>query len=242
MATQHKMSELPSKFKITLLSGGNRVEAPLPADFGFTVGSEYTTPFDVGSMSSGLQKLYAVGGISNPVGLRMQKLYANPEPTEISFDMEFAAYYSAKEEVAYPVAVLMSMGLGKVATSADIVNRVRNVAVKAAKGADFFGFGQEGNEVAGAIDETTDKALESKYTASADRLMGLIGLIAAPDIVTIKFGDFLIIQNAFLTSTGVQFSNTVDKDGYPMSAKVSVTCTLQTAPIAEDVLGMFDGL
>lgn len=241
--TQHKLSELSSKFKITLISAGRRVEAPLPADFGFTVGSEYTTPFDIGSMSGGLQKLYAVGGISNPVGLRMRKMYANPEPTEISFDMEFAAYYSAKEEVAMPVVTLMTMCLGRVARYADIEKTVRKMGALAVKGSDLFGFGSDAADVANeTAGSTADDIAESQYAEAGDRLMGLIGLIKSPEIVTLKFGDFLIIDNAFITSTGVQFSNVLDKDGYPMSAKVSVTCTLQLAPVADDVVAMFGGI
>lgn len=243
MTTQHKMAELPSKFKITLLSAGRKVEAPLPPDFGFTVGSEYTTPFDIGSMSSGLQKLYAVGQISNPVGLRMRKMYANPEPTEISFDMEFAAFYSAKEEVVMPVVVLTTMCLGREAKYEDIEKTVRKMGAAAVKGASLIGFGgDEANQANQAAGTAADTIRDSQYADAGDRLMGLIGLIKAPEIVTIKFGDFMIIDNAFITSTALQFSNTVDKDGYPMSAKVSVTCTLQVAPIADDVVKMFGGV
>ena len=240
---QQKLGELKSKFKITLLSGGRKVEAPLPNDFGFTVGSEYTTPFDIGSMSSGLQKLYAVGGISNPVGIRMRKMYANPEPTEISFDMEFAAYYSAKEEVVIPVVTLMAMSLGREAKYADIEAALRKMGAAAVKGASLIGFGEEQADSANqTANETADSIADEKYAKAGDRLMGLIGLIKSPEIVTLKFGDFLIIDNAFITSTGVQFSNTLDKDGYPMSAKVSVTCTLQVAPIADDIVKMFSGI
>lgn len=241
--TQHKLSELNSKFKIALISGGRRVEAPLPPDFGFTVGSEYTTPFDVGSMSGGLQKLYAVGGISNPVGLRMRKMYANPEPTEISFEMEFAAYYSAKEEVAMPVITLMSMGLGREAKYADIEKTVRKMGSLAVKGADLFGYGSEAADDANnSANDAADSIADSKYADAGDRLMDLIGLIKAPEVVTIKFGEFMIIDSAYITSTGVQFSNVLDRDGYPMSAKVSVTCTLEVAPIADDILRMFNGI
>lgn len=243
MTTQYKMAELPSKFKVTILSAGRKVEAPLPPDFGFTVGSEFTTPFDVGSMSGGLQKLYAIGQISNPVGLRMRKMYANPEPVEISFEMEFAAYYSAKEEVVMPVVVLTTMCLGREAKYSDIENTVRKMGTAAVKGASLIGFGGDGaDQVNQATGSAADAVRDSEYAGAGDRLMGLIGLIKAPEVATIKFGDFLTITDVFLTSTAIQFSNTVDRDGYPMSAKVSVTCTLQVAPVADDVVKMFGGI
>lgn len=236
---QLKMQELASKFKITVMSGSYRVEAPLPPDFGFTVGSEYTTPFDMGNISGTLQKLYAVGGVSNPVGLRMRKMYANPEPTEISFDMEFAAYHSAKEDVVVPIVTLMVMSLGRVVTHADIENAIAKMAELGAEGASLFGFGGE----AAAAGDSAQAAVRDPSTAqNSSRILDMINLITAPDVATLKFGDFLTIDKAYITSTGVQFSNILDRDGYPMSGKVSVTATVQIAPIADDVVRFFGGI
>lgn len=240
---QHKLNELSSKFKITVLSGKWKVEAPLPPDFGFTVGSEYTTPFDIGSMSGGLQKLYAVGGISNPVGLRMRKMYANPEPTEISFDMEFNAYYSAKEEVLLPVVTLMVMSLGREAKYSDIEATMRKMSQQLVRGASLFGFGDDVEEpVNSATESAVETVNDDAFAKAGDRLLDMIGLIKSPEVATLKFGDFLIMPNVFITSTAVQFSNVLDKDGYPMNAKVAVTCTLEVAPIADDIVGMFGGV
>lgn len=133
---QLKMAELDNKHKLRISSGDKyHVEAPLPDNFGFTVGSEYTTPFDLGSVSGTLQKLYAIGGISAPVGLRMRKMYANPEPTEISFEMEFAAYHSAKEDVVVPIVTLMVMSLGRVITKQDVEAAIEKFSNLAAQGA-----------------------------------------------------------------------------------------------------------
>lgn len=234
---QLKMQELASKFKVIVATPMYRVEAPLPADFGFTVGSEYTTPFDIGNISGGLQKLYAVGGISNSPGLRMRKMYANPEPTELSFDMEFAAYHSAKEDVAVPIITLMLMSLGRVVRSGDVENAIEKFGKLAASGASLFGFGEEGvtNATAGAKETISDESTGGKTS----RLLDMINLITAPDVCTISFGDFLIIEKAYITSTAVQFSNVLDRDGYPMSGKVSVTATMQRAPVADDIAGYF---
>lgn len=234
---QLKMQELPSKFKVAVHTALYRVEAPLPPDFGFTVGSEYTTPFDIGNISGGIQKLYAVGGLSNPVGLRMRKMYANPEPTEISFDMEFAAYHSAKEDVVVPMVTLMLMSLGRVVKAADVSAAVEKFGRLAASGASLFGFGEESvnNATTAASETLNDPTVE----ANASRLLEMINLISAPEVCSISFGDFLEIDKAYITSTAVSFSNVLDRDGYPMSGKVSVTATVQVAPIADDISRYF---
>lgn len=259
---QRKMSELSSKHKIVLSSGTRKVEAPLPPDFGFTVGSEYTTPFDVGNISGNIQKLYAVLGISNPVGLRMRKLYANPEPSEISFDMEFAAYYSAKEEVVLPIVTLLMMSLGHVTTNADIEAYIKRFANLAAKGIALTGEAAETVELLsggaadainsgatyteGAVDTATDVATETlndgTVSAVTGSILDLINLISAPEPCILRFGDFITLPKVFVTSTAVQFSNVLDKDGYPMSGTVSVTCVPQLAILADDIGPMFGSI
>tara|TARA_Y100000593_G_scaffold93164_1_gene187065 strand:- start:10758 stop:11471 length:714 start_codon:yes stop_codon:yes gene_type:complete len=231
------MSELASKHKVTLSTGLKTVEAPLPPDFGLTVGSEYSTPFDTGSLSGNIQKLYALGGISNPVGLRMRKMYTNPEPTEISFDMEFAAYYSAKEEVALPMVTLMTMALGRIVRHEDIEAAIEFFGSKAAAGLDWTGVSTD------AVDEATDTALDAAnqetVSSTSSRLLEMIQLIRAPELCVLKFGDLITIPNVYITSTAAQFSNVLDKDGFPMSGTVSVTCTLQVAPVADNIIDMF---
>lgn len=259
---QRKMSELSSKHKIVLSSGTRKVEAPLPPDFGFTVGSEYTTPFDVGNISGNIQKLYAVLGISNPVGLRMRKLYANPEPSEISFDMEFAAYYSAKEEVVLPIVTLLMMSLGHVTTNADIEAYIQRFGALAAKGIALTGqvvdtAGVVTGENSDAADATLSQTetLVDRVVDAADRtisgdkvstvtgsVLDLINLISAPEPCILRFGDFITLPKVFVTSTAVQFSNVLDKDGYPMSGTVSVTCVPQLAILADDIGPMFGSI
>jgi len=237
---QLKLQELDSKFKIRVSSGDYVVESPLPDNFGFTVGSEYTTPFDVGSVSGTIQKLYALGGISAPVGLRMRKMYANPEPTEISFDMEFAAYHSAKEDVVVPIVTLMVMSLGRLTKKEDIEAMIQKFTDKAAQGLAFVGIDQADVEAVGNTAQEGLQGTDQGQTTS--RILDLINLIQAPDICEIKFGNLYTIQKAFITSTAVQFSNTLDRDGYPMSGKVSVTATVQIAPVADDIVEFFGGV
>lgn len=240
---QRKMSELPSKFKVAVISGGRRVEAPLPPDFGMTVGSEYTTPLDTMAMSGTIQKAYVLGGLSQPVGLRMRKMYSNPEPTELSFDMTFDAYYSAKEEVAIPVITLMIMALGRVVEYQDVENALRQMAVLAEKGAELtasaINLKGEAGQISEGLNGLADQSQQGNRAEYGSKVMEMISLIKSPEMVTLKFGDFITIDNAYITSTGVQFSNVLDKDGFPMSAKVSVTCTLQVAPVADDIVRMF---
>lgn len=223
-----RIDELDNKFKIRISAGGKTIESPLPDDYGFTVGSEYTTPFDIGSVSGMVQKAFALGKVSAPVGLRMRKMYANPEPTELSFKMTFDAYYDALEEVLKPVVTLVKMGLGREMTSADINDKIDNI-------------GNIINMVTGGGNADGQRTIEipEKTMQVSGRVSGLIKLINAPDICTLSFGTFCVIDDVFITSTAVSFSNCLDERGYPMSATVDVTCTMQTAPIADDIARYF---
>ena len=221
-----KISELDSKFKIAIENNSQRVEAPLHNDFGFTVGSEYTTPFDIGTVSGMMQKTMAVAGMSTPVGLRMRKMYANPEPTELSFKMTFDAYYDAQVEVVVPVVTLVTMGLGREMRDTDVTDKLSTLS--------------------GIIDKVAGTSVEMPTVESSEggkgissKVMGLIKMINAPQVCTLHFGDFLTFDNVYITSTAVTFSNNLDQNGIPMSAEVNVTCTLQIAPIADDILRYF---
>lgn len=226
----NKIEELDEKFKITIYNSLDSVSAPLHDDFGFTVGSEYTTPFDTGSMSGLLQKSFAIAGVSAPVGLRMRKMYANPEPTELSFKMSFNAYYDAHIEVASPVLKLVTMGLGREMTDADVKEKM--------------------DKFEAALGEITKPPTRSASVSPtvpppetpsglSGKMYGLIKMVNAPKTCTLKFGKFITFEDVYITSTAVTFSNQLDSRGIPMSAEVNVTCTLQIAPIADDILRFF---
>lgn len=224
---RRKIDEISDMFKITISNGTHTVEAPLHEDFGFTVGSEYTTPFDIGTMSGMLQKTMAVAGVSAPVGLRMRKMYANPEPVEISFRMEFDAYYDAHAEVVIPTATLAAMGLGREMTGEDINDKLEMIG------------GVVDKMTAGVVNPTVPSEVDTSEGGASSKLLGMIKMINAPPVCTLKFGKVLHIEDVFITSTAVSYSNVLDQKGNPTSATVNVTCTLQIAPIAEDVIKMY---
>lgn len=222
-----RIDELDEKFKITIDNGSVSVSAPLHDDFGFTVGSEYTTPFDTGTVSGVLQKVMAVGKVSSPVGLRMRKMYANPEPVELSFRMSFDAFYDAHDEVATPVITLVTMGLGRELTKEGINGKIAEIKRAAGTITNV--------DISKSITLDPDEG-----TTLSSKVMGLIKMVNAPDVCSIRFGEFMTIDKAFITSTAVSFSNIMDPNGIPMRADVNVTCTLEIAPIAEDVLAFFE--
>lgn len=226
MKTMRKIDEIGQQFKITIDNGHTSVSAPLPDDFGFTVGSEYSTPFDLGTMSGLMMKSMAMGGVSAPVGLRMRKFYTNPEPVEISFKMAFEAYYDARTEVVRPVVSLVTMGLGSELDSEGIGNKL-----------DVFG--ETTREYIGV--GTDSETLTPEQKGMSDKVLGLIKIVNAPSVCSISFGNVYTMDKVYITSTAVTFSNDLDSEGLPMSAEVNVTCTLQTAPIADDIISYFGG-
>lgn len=246
MATrQFKLAELDDKFKVKISStvDGNItiIEAPLPAQFGLTVGSEFSSPFDAQSLSGVLQKFKIpgalAGGISRKVGVVTTKFYSNPEPTEISFEVEFNAEYSARHEVVEPALALMNMSLGDAYTREEFVgavNKVRDglsdltggLVSKSAEGSD-------------ESEKTTSTPSEANWYEDADNAMSLIGLIEGPETVKIRFGNVYELSPVWVSSVTTQFSNVVDAEGMPLSCTCNVTAVIQRDPVRTDMNNFF---
>lgn len=217
------------------------VSAPLPDGWGMTVGSEFGTPFDTGGVNDTLAKLFAIGGISQKAGIRMKKMYMNPEPTEISFDMEFYAWYDAKSEVLIPAVTLLAMALGRTLTYDELKGKMKGFYMKVAGGVNTA---LSYTGVESSVDEEVSLNSENETVVSveegADKLLSLIGLIQGPPSSEIRFGEAMVLPECYVTSVAAKFSNVLDPDGIPMSCTCSVTATLVQAPVADDITEYFD--
>ncbi|MBG24033.1 MAG: hypothetical protein CMF22_11325 [Idiomarinaceae bacterium] len=224
---QYKMKEIDPMFRIRISSTqGGVVYAPLPDNWGMTVGSEFTAPFDANLLNGILSKGAAVAGISKKTGMATRKMYSNPEPTEISLDLQFEAYYSAKEEVVNPVIQLMAMSLGTTLTAEKAVQTVKEII-----NAGVNTFGIDDLFSTEQIDGATEVATQVDEN---DRIMGFINFVQGPPTCTVKFGNVLRLSNCYITSVAPQFSNVLDATGMPLSATCSVTIILETDPRIDD--------
>lgn len=237
MSRQFKLDTLDDKFKVKIMSEKDgmvtMVEAPLPPTFGLTVGSEFSAPFDAQSLAGVLQKfkIPAAGGLARRVGVATTKFYSNPEPTEISMELEFKAEYSARHEVAEPVVALMLMSLGEAFTGEkfkETLNSIRDGLSDLTKG--FISKSGDGDA---SGDEADD------IWSNADNAMSLIGLIEGPEAVRIRFGNLYELANVWVSSVSPQFSNVVDAEGMPLSCICSVTAVIQRDPVKEDLMSFF---
>jgi hypothetical protein len=219
-----------------------QIVAPLPSDFGFTVGSEFSAPFDV-SMSAGLlQKVLALQGISQKIGIRMRNMYANPVPTEISVELEFAAYNNAADDVVVPVVNLAAISLGTAldseATEAKI-NKAKEKIYQMSKMVPLYDtLPQEQNT--GGVEEA-GREIPDSLKQTFDNISKFLGLIRGPEPLVLEFGNFIRIPDVYITSMAPQFSNVLDKAGLPMYCKCPVTFTLEKYPTSPDVTGWFTG-
>lgn len=228
----------PSSAKSGMAENGQiTVIAPLPDNFGMTVGSEYSSPFEGGGATGAVSKLLSMANVGQKLAISMDRKYNNPERSEISFEMEFAAYYDAKTEVLIPVMKLLYMTLGRNLDWASGENMIKTVIQK---------INDASSAVAGAGLDFAEVDLEppppppESVESGTNKMFELLSIIQGPPTCTIRFGDTMVLSKCFLSSSGVQFSNILDPDGIPMSAKVSVTALLQKAPVAEDISGIFD--
>lgn len=233
--TTTKMSELDDKFKVRIsfeLSDKTfTVEAPLPDNFGMTVGSEFSAPFDANFLSGTMSKVAAVvsakaskgdsSGIGNKLGVVTKKYYSNPEPSEISFDLQFEAYYDAKTEVMFPIIQLMAMGLGRSVSKAQAQQYLSNLIAQA-------GLQKLADTVA------PDENIDFNDPDTADRVFDFLDFVAGPPLTKIEFGNVLTLKKVYVSSVAPQFSNILDKNGYPMSATCSITAVLEKDPIITD--------
>lgn len=241
--TQTKMNEIEGMHKVVIFNEKYEVQAPLPNDFGMTVGSEYSQPFDAGGLSGGWQKTFAVAGVSQKAGISVRKLFTNPEPTEISFEMEFNAYYSAADEVLIPVFCLTQMTLGSRIQFSDLEEGARNFLKKIANAAATAG------SFVGINAKVPDKSLDAsagggKVEEISNTALNLLQFVQSPDYVTLKFGNTMKWRNMYITSCAVTFSNILDSNGLPMSAKCAITATPELYPTADDMHGpngIFEG-
>lgn len=231
---QQRMQQLDQKFKVSLIQGQTVVEAPLPETFGMTVGSEFSTPFDMGGIGGLLSKFLALGGISQKFGVSMKNMFTNPEPTEISFDLEFDAYYSALEEVLAPVIALAKMSLGDKIDSTDAARKkVEDIAndLGITDALQTFGLiDPDGGGGSSFIPEGNEPA-----EAAASKAIDILGFVSGPEPCIIRFGNIYTLSRVYVTSVGFRFSNVVDTNGFPMSATASVTVIPEMFPTASQL-------
>lgn len=237
MSYQQKIRELPTKHTLEIRSGvrgGTTIHANLPDGFGFTVGNVFSSPFDTGALNGMIAKGAAVGAIGLNQMVSMQKVFMNPEPTEISFEMKFDAYYDPVGEVVAPVINLLRVSLSRQLNSATIDQKVKDII----QGAYEIAGGSGEIEYKGGYASVANDATGEKL----DTALELIGFIASPDTVSIRFGDVYTIRDAFISSVGIAFSNKLDRNGMPMSCTCNVSAVLRRPPTVETVLDNWFGV
>lgn len=221
------------------------VKAPLPDGFGTTVGSEYSTPFDTGGVNDTLRKVLFLKEVSQKPGFRMKKFYANPVPTEISFDMEFFSYYDAFTEVVVPAFLLQKMSVGRELRWKELkediekfirggVKAVEQGTKKAQELSNTYAgteFDPNAPMFPSLENSKPENPTSEKLDPSAGKLIDAFGFVVAPPMTKIRFGTTLTLDNMFITHVGVKFSNILDLNGYPTHCSVSVTATPQEYPI-----------
>lgn len=244
---QFKMNQLDDKFKVKIKQIQRDdtvviVEAPLPDQFGFSVGSEFSAPFDASTLGGVLQKFKVpmASQASKKVGVTTTKFYSNPQPTEISFELEFHAEYSAKKEVVEPIVALMAMSLGDAMSFDEAVEYIGELRDEVAGFVNSALGKEEGDEDAfDSGDESLLADISDDNKQRAEGAMALLGLIRGPETTTMRFGNVYILDNVWVSSVSPQFSNVIDAEGFPLSATVSVTAIIQRDPVVADVNRFF---
>lgn len=235
------MDELDDKFKIRIKrqapygsNGELVVEAPLPDDFGYTVGSVFSTPFDTMSLNETVAKGFALAGVTQKPGAAMKKMFIHPEPTEISFDVEFVAYYSARKEVVAPVLKLSAMALSSHMDTDDGVDQINGALAKLNAIAVDAGLRDDD-------DEKPKITVSSDFSSYGNKLLSILNFVRGPDKVDVYFGDLYTVYDVYLSSVAVRYSNKVDGEGFPLRAVATVTLTLENVPTLESVTGDWYG-
>lgn len=244
--SQH-MQTIGRKHKIRVSSSVGVVEAPLPDDFGLTIGSSYTTLFDLGSLNGVLSKGAAILSVSQKVGVSMKRMFSNPEPSEISFDMEFVAMNDAYSEVVMPIKTMLLMAAPSHVSASEGANSIKEMADSAGeltettKGGILGAIADQANSLAGEVSSFfSDAVNQPEAVSSAQKAMDLIGFIKGPDKANIYFGNIFSLQDAYISSVSFRMSNVLDSRGYPMKGGCSVTVVLEDTPLKHSVNEWFN--
>lgn len=214
--------------------GNLLVESALPDEFGFTVSSNYSTPFDTQSLGEILQKGSAIAGISQKTAFAMNKAFINPEPSEISFEMHFDAFYSARMEVLLPVFRLLEMSLPTLLTYESAKERITQV-IESIK--ESLGGTQVDESIFDGIRNTFSRNPDEEVQETIDKGLALLRVLSSPSTVNIQFGNTYVLTDTYISSVSVSFSNVLDGEGLPLSAVCSVTALPRRVPTKELIAG-----
>lgn len=193
-----------------------RVTAGLPDGHGVSVGSTFTDPFNknVGDGSKiqdlAIRAATFLGVSRKPGAMATSIFYEGPEPTEISFELNFESFYSARDEVMIPVMNLMMMAVG------------REHGIEELKGRWPF-YDQMMNSINDVSESLTDR----------------IGIIKGPEICKVRMGKTTVFDRCYVSSVAPTFSNVLDNQFLPVAATCSITVKLERNPTQESVAAMF---
>ena len=218
MSDQKKLDQLHQGQLIQIRDPnfGWHVKAPLPESFGYTVGSEIGTPFSGYATEGNLSKVLALQfGVSNRVGLVTRKIYQGPEPTEVSMDLNFNAYYSARKEVVAPIIKLMLMSVGHEDSFDDVEGTI----------ADYIrGYMSIGESAIASV--AGFEGDEDFNDTDSSRAAKLIRFMRTPGLCAVKVGNVFRLSNVYISNVSPTFSNVLDHEFLPMSATCSITIEL----------------
>lgn len=220
---QNWVSQLDDGQKIRIIeredngaATGRYVEAALPEEFGFSVGSEIGTPFAGYATEGRLAQFLALSGVSTKAGLVTTKIYQGPEPTEMELSLSFDAYYSAKDEVVGPIVQLMLMAVGSEDGLGPTMKSVSNY-LKSSLPSIASNYAMSMFDVS---DDLSDEVSDS-------RIDELLRFFRAPNVCQIEVGNLFTIERAYISTVTPSFSNVLDSEFMPMHATCTVSVQLE---------------
>lgn len=242
-----KISELDASKKVMIVVKGSplAVEAPLPETYGLGVSSDYTQPFENFISDGNVASALRMTGYSNKIGLFTEQVWVGPDVVTFTLELSFTAYYSAVNEVLIPVMNLMVMGSGLKTDAKEILAEMKKMYkvanVKSGGVADTVIGGV--SDVVGTASEYAGDVLgieeNEDFGVTFEKASKYIEAAKAPPMVYVRLGNVMDIPNCMITEVNPEFSNVLDYQGMPMSAKVSVTFTFKRPQFANDVARMF---
>jgi hypothetical protein len=208
-----------------------QVEAPLPEQYGLSLGNEISAPFGAYALSNDLIRVMALYGISTSVGMTTTKFFTGLQQPDISTELQFRAYHSAMDDVVAPVIALAYMASGifmDTAATQKIGGKISITGIIT----DIL------NEIGTGVDLLTDlvKAPPPLPHVSENSIKQIFRLVKGPSTVDVRFGNVFSLSQCYISSFSVNFSNELDYEDMPTSADVSLTLTPK---VPLDAAGVF---
>lgn len=224
-----------------------RVVTPLPEDFNFSFGGEWSAPFEEGVIDNAkINMLSQMAGFKPATQSMTTQFWKGSSMSDITIPFQLVAINDAHTDVVVPLANLIRLSMPtnagggffrapgpQLSASAETRDAVYSAASNLGDAAVSVG-----GAIVGGGKESLQKATESAQR-TADDVGRAFNSITFKNKISLTLGQFARFDSVVITNIDPQVKSLFDANGKPMGVVVNVTFRLHQTPFADDILKAF---